>query len=198
LINVLIWLFFFIPALVVEIACYLLAPVVALFVTRSPRYDVVKRLGKAKVLLERDNLIRPLILFQTHDNAVDEWWYGVYNTDHWFKFARDWQQYDYNNSAFIRYYCRVMWLWRNCAYGWLYLLFSRPKEFSGRITSRGNQNSGFWYELKRFPKSFQLESHIPLGFNKRYLSINIGFKSHKLTERLLYANRIIGFRKYKS
>jgi hypothetical protein len=197
LINVLIWLLFFIPALIVEIACYILAPIVALFVTRGPRYDVVKRLGKAKVLLERDNLIRPLILFQTHDNAVDEWWYGMYNTDHWFKFARDWQQSDYDNSAFIRYYCRVMWLWRNCAYGWLYFLFSRPKEFGGRIRIKGNENSGFWYELKTFPKSFQLESQIPL-FGERYFSLNIGWKAHKLTERLLYANRIIGFRKYKS
>jgi hypothetical protein len=195
--NGLIWLLFFIPALLVEVACYILSPFVALFVTRSPRYDVVKRYDKRKLLMERENLIRPLILFQTHDNAVDEWWWGMYNTDHWFKFAREWQQSDYDNSAFIRYYCRVMWLWRNCAYGWLYFLFSRPKEFGGRIRIKGNENSGFWYELKTYPKSFQLESHIPL-FGKRYFSLNIGWKAHKLTERLLYANRIIGFRKYKS
>jgi hypothetical protein len=193
--NIIIWLLFFIPALFIELACYILAPIVALFVTRSPRLDVVKRLGKRKVLLERDNLIRPFILFQTHDNAVDEWWYGVYNVDHWFKFAKNWQQENYDESSFIRYYCRLMWLWRNCAYGWLYLLFSRPKEASGKITEKGNENYGFWYKLQRFKKSFQLEAHIPLG--KRYLSINIGWKAHKETERLLYANRIIGFRKYK-
>jgi hypothetical protein len=194
--NILLWLLCFIPALLIELACYLLAPFVALFVTRSPRYDVVKRLGKIKTVLNRDNLIRPLILFQTHDNACDEWWYGMYNVDHWFKFAREWTQADYDNSRFIRYYCRVMWLWRNCAYGFLYALFSRPKESAGVMTSKGNENYGFWYEYKKFKSSFQFETHIPL-FGKRYMSINIGYKAHKLTERLLYANRIIGFRKYK-
>jgi hypothetical protein len=191
----LIWILLFIPALFVELLCYLLAPCVALFATSSPRYDYVKRLG-IKAVLDRDNLIRPFILFQTHDNAADEWWYGMYNVDHWFKFARDWTQEDYDNSRFMRYYCRVMWLWRNCAYGFLYALFSRPKESAGLMTSKGSENYGFWYEYKKFKSSFQFETHIPL-YGMRYLSINIGWKAHKLTERLLYANRIIGFRKYK-
>jgi hypothetical protein len=194
--NVLLWLLIFIPALFIELACYVLAPIAALFVTRDLRYDTVKRFNKARVVLERDNLVRWLIWFQTHDNAVDEWWYGMYNVDHWFKFAREWTQADYDNSAFIRYYCRLMWLWRNCAYGFLYALFSRPKENIGKYNYKGNESKGFWWELKTFVYSFQLEAHIPLGFGRRYWSINIGWKAHKLTDRLLYANRIIGFRKY--
>lgn len=35
----------------------LLSPIVCLFVERKPRFDTVKRLGKKKVLLERDNLV---------------------------------------------------------------------------------------------------------------------------------------------
>lgn len=195
--NIFIWLLFFIPALFIELACYFLAPIAALFTKRYLRYDVVKRLGKIKAVLERDDLITPFVLFQTHDNAVDEWWYGMYNVDHWFKFAREWTQEDYDNNWLIRYYCRLMWLWRNCGYGFLYALFSRPKENTGKYYYKGNENKGFWYELKTFKYSFQFESHIPLGFGKRYLSLNIGWKAHKLTDRLLYANRIIGFRKYK-
>jgi hypothetical protein len=158
------------------------------------RWDVVKRLDKQAVNMPRDYLIPLFYLWQTHDNAVDEWWYGLYNVDHWFKFAQNWTQRDYDNSWFVRYYCRLMWLWRNCAYGWHYALFSRPKEQSIAVYEKGTEGVGFWYQLSLFNSSFQLECHVPFG--ARYLSINIGWKSHKTTGRLLYANRIIGFRKY--
>jgi hypothetical protein len=192
--NVLLWLLYFIPALAIELVCYLLAPIVACFVRSELRHDYVKRLGLQQ-LMPRDYLVKPLYWFQTHDNAVDEWWYGVYNTDHWFAFARAWTQTDYDRSALIRYYCRLMWLWRNCAYGFHYALFSRPKETASRVYSKGVEGVGFWYELKLFKSSFQFECQMPLG--ARYLTINIGWKAHKQTDRLLYANRIIGFRKYK-
>lgn len=192
--NLTIWLIYFIPAIVIELLCYILAPLVACFVRTEPRHDVVKRHNKQFVTLPRDYLIKPLYWFQTHDNAVDEWWYGVYNKDHWFAFARNWTQADYDRSRFIRYYCRVMWLWRNCAYGFHYALFSRQKEVLGQVYTAGVEGNGFWCQLNVYPKSFQLQCHVPLG--ARYLSINIGWKAHKTTQRLLYANRIIGFRKY--
>jgi hypothetical protein len=193
--NLLIWLVYFIPAIAIELLCYLFAPLAACFVTRRDRYDVVKRLNKRSVLMPRDYIISPLYWFQTHDNAVDEWWYGMYNVDHWFKFAQIWTQADYDRSQFIRWYCRVMWLWRNCAYGFHYALFSRPKEPFCNVFTAGIEGNGFWYELKLYPRSFQLECHVPLG--ARYLSINVGWKAHKTTDKLLYANRVIGFRKYE-
>jgi len=192
--NALLWLLYFIPALAIELVCYLLSPIVACFVTSRLRTDYVKR-WRIEAGTFRDYIITPLYWFQTHDNAVDEWWYGVYNTDHWFAFARAWTQTDYDRSALIRYYCRLMWLWRNCAYGFHYALFSRPKETACRVYSKGVEGVGFWYELKLFKSSFQFECQMPLG--ARYLTINIGWKAHKKTDRLLYANRIIGFRKYK-
>lgn len=190
------WFLYFIPALVIELLCYILAPIVALFITTRPRTDVVKRLDKKIVTMPRDYLIAPLYWFQTHDNAVDEWWFGVYNTDHWFKFAREWTQADYTDKITVRYYCRLMWLWRNCAYGFHYALFSRAKESIAKTYSYGIESAGLWYQLQIFKSSFQLEAHIPL-LGRRYYSLNIGWKSHKETEKLLYANRIIGFRKYK-
>jgi hypothetical protein len=191
--NILLWLLYFIPALAIELMCYLLAPIVACFVTSRLRTDYVKR-WRVEAGTFRDYIITSLYWFQTHDNAVDEWWYGMYNTDHWFAFARAWTQSDYDRSRFVRYYCRLMWLWRNCAYGFHYALFSRPKETACRVYTRGTEGKGIWYELKIYTSSFQLECQVPLG--ARYLSINIGWKAHKTTERLLYANRIIGFRKY--
>ena len=197
----LLWLVFFIPAILIELICYVLAPLVAIFITTKPRTDVVKRYNKQIVILDRDYLIKPLYWFQTHDNAVDEWWYGVYNIDHWFKFAQNWTQEDYDSSKFVRYYCRIIWLWRNCAYGFHYNLFSKPKELAPiKSYEHGVEGNGFWYHLKVFNKSFQLEAHIPLSSiepGNRYCSINIGWKAHKSTSKLLYANRIVGFRKYR-
>lgn len=231
--NIGLWLLYFIPAILIELACYVLAPIVACFVTSEYRYDRVKRLNNINRNMPRDYLIKPLYWFQTHDNAVDEWWYGVYNTDHWFAFARNWTQADYDCSRLIRWYCRLMWLWRNCAYGFHYALFSRPKETVGKGWLLGNEDAGYWHLLQVFKSSFQLEMHVPhnplrvivvsicliyvaygqpsplsvfmlsmfnLAFYKliasRYLSVNIGWKAHKTTKRLLYANRIISFRKY--
>jgi hypothetical protein len=188
------WLFFFIPALAIELVCYILAPIVALFITKRDRTDTVKRRNRAVVTMPREYLVKPLYWFQTHDNAVDEWWYGVYNTSHWFSFAREWGQSHYDNSWFVRYYCRVMWLWRNCAYGFHYNLFGIPVETNPKVYTKGVEEQTFWYELKLFKSYFHFEMQVPLG--SRYLSINIGWKSHKGVPKVLYANRIIGFRKY--
>ena len=73
-----IWLLYFIPAILIELVCYILAPIVALFIRSELRNDVVKRLNKQTVSMPRDYLIKPLMWFQTHDNAVDEWWYDGY------------------------------------------------------------------------------------------------------------------------
>jgi hypothetical protein len=190
------WLLFFIPALAIEVMCYILAPLVALFITKRDRTDTVKRLNRAVVTMPREYIVKPLYWFQTHDNAVDEWWYGVYNTSHWFSFAREWGQAHYDNSWFVRYYCRVMWLWRNCAYGFHYNLFGIPVETNPKVYTKGIEEQTFWYEFKLFKRYFHFEMQVPL-LGKRYLTINIGWKSHKGIPKVLYANRIIGFRKYK-
>lgn len=189
------WILFFLPAIAIELMCYILAPLVALFVTRELRTDRVKRMGNAQHTLLRDYLIKPLRWFQTHDNAVDEWWYGKFNTDHWFKFAREWTEMDYASKAWVRYYCRVMWLWRNCAYGFHYHLFGQPREAWPGVLKHGIEGKGFWHQLQLYPSSFQFECHVPLG--PRYISINIGWKPHKGFDRLMYANRIFSLRKYR-
>lgn len=194
--NILLWILYFVPAIVVELVCVLTNWLVAFFVTSAVRTDVVKRLDKRTVTLLRDYLVAPFYLWQTHDNAVDEWWYGMYNVNH-FDFAKKWTQRDYDNSRWIRYYCRVCWLYRNIAYGWHYKLFSRPKELNPTVYTKGVEGKGLWYLLQVYPSSFQLEAHIPI--NNYYLSVNMGWKPHKGIDRLLYANRIppFGFKKYK-
>lgn len=190
------WLVFLIPSLLIELMCYILAPVVALFTRTKPRTDTVKRLDRQVLTLPRDYLIKPLMWFQTQDNAVDEWWYGAYNEDHWFKFAREATQTDYDSKAWFRWYCRVMWLWRNCGYGFLYNLLGRDIEGGEAKREHGIKDRGLWWLLTTRSNSFQWEAQVPL-YGERHISINVGWKTHKGFPRALYANRFIGFRKYK-
>lgn len=190
MINVTIWLLLFIPALFVEVFCWITNPIACLFTRRDTRYDYVKRLG-IHAVLERDYLRQPFYLWQTHDNAVDEGWYGKYDIP----FLANTTQADYDNSWLIRYWCRLWWLSRNTAYGFHYAWFSAPREDVLSVTEHGIEDVTFWYKLQVFNRSFQLEAQIPLGFG-RYNSLNIGWKSHKLMDRKLYANRLIGIRKY--
>lgn len=194
------WILLFIPALVVELICYILNPIVAVFTTREDRLDRVKRppYNNAVVTITHDYLIKPLRWFQSHDNAVDEWWYGYYNIDDWWEKARNWTQEDYDNSWWVRYYCRVKWLYRNNAYGFLYNLFSVPDEELTYREEKGIKNlrGGTWSELQVYKSGFQYELQKAIT-KDRYLSINIGWKAHKGFPKKMYANRIIGFRRYK-
>jgi hypothetical protein len=196
--NLLIWLLLFIPALLVELLAYLLNPIVALFVVKELRTDRVKRLGNKTLSFDREYLIKPLRWFQTHDNAVDEWWWGAFNTESYFKFLREATQEDYDNSWWIRYLCRVHWMYRNNAYGFMYNLFSRPYETTKTVKEHGWEDSGkFWWYLQEYSSSFQFEAQIPIAFTQRYITINMGWKAHKGFPRVMYANRVPPFAAWK-
>jgi hypothetical protein len=159
------WFLLFIPALLVEILCWFTNPIACLFVRVEPRTDRVKRQGDAQVTMLREYPIKLFDLWNTHDNALDEYWHGLYNEKSWFKAVREWTQADYDNCWFKRYYCRVAWLMRNNAYGWNYKLFSLP-----------NDSPYLWqYENKE-------------------RGTNIGYKSHKGFNRSIYANRLFKFK----
>ena len=190
------WLLFFPLALIVELLCLITNPIAAIWVRTEPRNDYVKRLGITKDM-QRDYLIPLFYLWQTHDNACDEYWYGMYNEDSIFPYVRDMTQEKYDNSWFARYVMRVMWISRNTAYGWLYKLFSMPnrKEDAYYTCGCGIENvSRYWIWVKIYHYSgFQIKGQIPfLSF--MYNDINVGWKAHKNIERCMYANRIIGIR----
>lgn len=182
------WILYFIPALIVELICWVLTPLVCLFVVRRLHTDKVKRYyNKQTVTLMREFLPDWLSLFGTPDNAVDEFFMGMYSDTP--------TEGQYHSSWFWRYYCRCMWLFRNTAYGWHYLLFSVPAE-EGVVSESGTKYEGFWYKLTKRPSSFQLQYQLPIPFTKRYIDGNIGWKSHGF-DTLMYANRFIGLRSYK-
>lgn len=189
------WSLLFIPALLVEAVCYFTNWIACIFIVIRERDDRVKRLGNAQFNMLREYPIGIFMLWNTHDNALDEYWWGLFNEDSWFKSVREATQEDYDNNWWLRYFCRVAWLMRNNGYGWLYKFFSVPVEPIVKSYTRGIEKQGFWYLLQIYKNSFKLEMQIPLG--KRYFSMNIGWKEHKGFPNKLYANRIISFRKYK-
>jgi len=190
----LLWGALFIPNLAVTLLCLLLNPVVAIMYTHEDRQDRVKRLGNTAVTMQREYLIKPLRWFQTHDNAVDEYWWGMFTVDSTFKYVREATQEQYNHSAFLRYLCRLLWMNRNCAYGFLYNWFGRELQPTQTLTEHGTKDSGLWYKYRGRGNSWQLQAYVPLLFGI-YLDINIGWKEHDGFPRAMYANRLIAFRK---
>jgi hypothetical protein len=183
------WLLYFIPALLVELTAWVLTPIVCLFVVKRQHTDIVKRTyNKATVTLEREFLPDWLSYFGTPDNAVDEFWHGMYESS-----LINATSEEYVDSWWIRYTYRCLWLFRNTAYGFHYAWFSVPAE-DETVTEYGLRDKAFWYRLRIRKSSWQLQYQIPLG--KRYIDGNVGFKGHGY-DRLMMANRLIGLRKYK-
>lgn len=146
-----------------------LSPFACLFIVTEPRLDVVKRLGKKKVLLPRDSLVWWLTWFDTDDNATDEYWYGMYGL------TKYWTQAQYDNSAILRWFMRVLWLQRNSAY-----------TFNRKFFGIARDSKWAW----------QYKAQWPLAFGY-YNDINIGYKAHRGFDKLMFAGRILGIRKYK-
>ena len=156
----------------------------------------MKRLRET-LTVDRDFIITPFYWWQTFDNAVDEYWWGVYNGQSFFKFMREATQADYDSSAFIRYVCRLTWMLRNAGYGFAQYLFGRKLDEEQSVKTHGTKGSGFfWYRLTIRKSSWQLQAQVPL-FGKRYNDINIGWKTHEGFDRVMYAGRVIGLRSYK-
>ena len=98
--------------LLADLVVTILAPLICLFVTKREESAVTgfpsQFPGKP-----REFLIQQLIWCQTTDAALDEMWYGDY--PHYLK-TKYTQQY-YDTHWWLRYVMRVLWVWRNPAYG---------------------------------------------------------------------------------
>lgn len=169
-----------------------LSPFACLFITHVLFTDKVKRFGKLEVTMPRERLVWWLRWFDTHDNASDEYWYGMY--DDWILNLLKVNQEMYDNSKVIRYYCRVMWLQRNNLYTFNEKFFSKPLEDDLGVIEFGDEDTPSWTRLTMRKDSFQYEAHRSLWFGY-WSSINIGWKKHKGQPRMIYAGRIFGLKK---
>lgn len=187
------WFLYFIPNLLITILCYLFNPIAAIFTTKRERTDRVKRLDNKQVTMQRDYLIPLFYWFQTHDNAVDEYWYGLFTETSIFPFVRNATQEQYDSNWFLRYLCRLLWMYRNCAYGFSYNLFGIEIIAEDTIKEYGVKEIGFWWRYRDRKNSWQFETHIPL-FKRVQIDINIGWKKHTGFPKVMYANRLISFK----
>ena len=188
--NYLLWLLYLPLIWGIKIIATILAPIIGLCITYQERTDRVKRLGNKQVTMQRAYLIKPLYWFQTHDNAVDEWWWGCFNESSVLTYFRDATQDKYEASDFFRYACRVMWLWRNCAYGFSYNLFSKPLDETISVIEQGDPK-GKWSRYTVRKSSWQFKADYPI-LGRFKLTVNIGWKEHKGFPKLMYADRPIG------
>ncbi len=182
------------------------SPVFALFKVTKPRTDVVKRRKKQTITLPRDYLLPIFSYVATHDNAADEWWYGMYNIDFYLKFVREWTQLDYDNSWLIRYFCRIAWIIRNPAYGFAYQVLG---------INYINESPEYEYVSNRLQFKIKCFTAVIFGKTLRVYNIkgdfyysskrkglrcnfNLGYKAHKGFNRLMHAARFNPFRPVKN
>lgn len=177
----------------------LIAPLVAIFYVKRYRVDVVKRFNKISVGFDREYLLPAFNWMATHDNAADEWWWGMYNVDTWF--AKNWTQAQYDSSEFKRYICRLAWLWRNSGYGfsWEVLGFQRGTYTTETVTFHKDAERKTWYEKTVWTnqdgkQAFKIKGYFYIT-KSIYFNVNIGWKSHKEFDKLMYAGRFLSIRK---
>lgn len=184
------WVVLFPLVLLTKVLATVLAPLIAVFITTSPRTDRVKRMGNTQVTLEREYLIKPLYWFQTHDNAVDEYWWGCFNESSVLRYLREATQEQYDTSRKLRWLCRVMWLWRNCAYGFSYNLFSKPLDETLSEVEQGVKG-GKWSCFTQRKSSWQFKATYPIR-DWFKITVNIGWKEHDGFPKLMFADRPLG------
>jgi hypothetical protein len=169
-----------------SIVIKLLAPLLCLFYVREEITDTVKRLGRIKTTMLREQLHPWIRWCQYPDNAVDEYWWGCYNVDSLLPYLRNATQADYDGSATLRYLCRLMWIWRNTGGGFDTFVFGMPME-SGEDSNVGS------LVLTKRAHSFQLKGQIPLAMGLA-IDINAGWKALNGVDRLTYAGRVFSLR----
>lgn len=110
--SILIWAVKVITLILLDIITTVFSPVICLFVTKAEESEVT---GFPSLLpgTPREFLIKPLRLFQSTDAPLDEYWYGDYQSD----LKTKYDQAYYDTHWWLRYYCRIIWLVRNPAYG---------------------------------------------------------------------------------
>jgi len=185
--------------LVLSLLAYILAPFLACFIEYHEESAITGHPslypGKPRAFLQKWCRI-----WQTQDAPVDEWWYGNYEMDSW---RAGYTQEDYDSSAFLRWACRVAWLWRNPAYGWgekfgwdgtgMRILTSYG---SDDLWYSGKSSCSYWTAINDAnQKAFYVQ--IRLYFYKnRCLDIMAGYKFFSDPTIKYVAMRFNPFRKY--
>jgi len=141
ILSVISWIPKAVGLIILTLVAFVISPLLACFIVYAEESSIT---GQPSLLpnTPRAFLIPVFRIWQTPDAPVDEFWYGDYQG-----FPKDGKtQADYDKSIWLRWLCRVVWLWRNAAYGfganWGYT-------YAPTLNDGANWNSGksctyFW------------------------------------------------------
>jgi|SRR5690625_2597116 len=154
---------------------YVTAPITALFIVRADEQAITGFPSMVPGAM-REFLIPAFRWQQTHDAPVDEYFYVHY------KGGRD--------NMFIRYWCRVLWIWRNNCYGLAHILGidqSGVYSLGTIITAEWRGEIGYHLEIAKNCKGQVLFEF--KGQTKR-LEYRLGYGIHRYSPKskaILYA-----------
>ena len=191
------FILFSVLGLASTILTWVFAPIIALFYFKELRIDTVKRFNKEVKAFDREYIWKYLNWFATHDNAVDEYFWGFYKGD-WLdkllfgKIVSDWSIEEYDSSPIKRWWVRVRWLWRNPAYKFSHdvLGFQCDEKCIESINKYKNFEITTWLNLDG-SRAFLVVGGI--GF-KPFNNLRFGWKPNKGFSKLMFADRIISLR----
>jgi hypothetical protein len=173
ILSILLWIPKALSLILLTALAFPLAPFLALFIIYAEEYAIT---GEPSLLpnTPRAFLIPAFRIWQTPDAPLDEFWYGDYQG--WPKTGKT--QADYDASIWLRWLCRVVWLWRNAAYGFgAKWGFSYAPTLSDDPLWRSGKPCNLFYKVTN-PKG-------EVGWNwkaelymtpTRYIEINLGYK----------------------
>lgn len=164
---------------VLSLIAYVINPLLALFITKAEESETTGFPSLHRGMM-REFLIKPLRIWQSEDAPVDEYYWADYEINGWFQ--RTFREY-YKSSAGVRYLYRVMWLYRNPAYGFgnalgydskgMYFTTERSSE---HLWHKGKTNSSWWVARNSYGETgwcYHLQWHF---YKRRCLEIYIGYK----------------------
>jgi len=177
--SVLNWLWK-VPVLIgLSLIAYVINPLLALFIVHAEESETTG-FPSLHPDMPREFLIKPLRIWQSEDAPIDEYYWANYEPNGWFqKVFRE----HYESSVVVRWLYRVMWLYRNPAYGFGNLLgydstgmYFTTEHDNGHLWHKGRTNSSWWVARNSYGETgwcYHLQWHF---YKRRCLEIYIGYK----------------------
>lgn len=189
-----------VPVLIaLSLIAFVINPILALFITKAEESETTG-LPSLHPGMPREFLIKPLRIWQSEDAPVDEYYWANYEPNGWFQRTfRD----KYEASAGVRYLYRVMWLYRNPAYGFGNRLgynstgmYFTAKNDNEHLWRTGVTNQSWWIARNSYGEigwCYQLQWHF---YKRRCLEVYLGYKLLADGWNKSVAIRVNPFRKY--
>ena len=134
---------------------------------------------------------------QTHDNSIDALWQQPHHMERYTTLRGvhpEWCR----QSPLLRWYCRMLWLIRNPAYGLANFFGYETGGNPGKvIAERGQWDGGATNrKITVWPGAWQVKAQIFYPGTRYFLRVYIGWKSVSGLPRMMFASHINPFRKF--